>query len=246
MDVPLETLEASLIQKELRKHMLLHESYLEVGCGDGFNLERFSKMGMRGTGLDSSSEAIALLREKNLHGVEVIAADFLTSSPLTKQPRVIFMLNLLEHVREDVAFLTKAFSLLPQDGYLVIAVPTNQKAYGFADSNAGHIRRYDKGELIEKLQRSGFTVDTWLSVGFPVNRSYAWLFNALNKKRKRNPDEAQTPLSGIRHREGYYGGGFDMAAKLAYPLLGFLIQLDRLFVHTNLGNNVIVFAKKST
>jgi SAM-dependent methyltransferase len=244
MDVPLESLEAALIRKELRKRSLLQEPYLEVGCGDGFNLERFSKMGMRGVGLDSSPEAISLLREKKIPGVAVIAEDFLSSSAFPTQPRIIFMLNLLEHVHEDDRFIAKAFSLLPQNGYLVIAVPANQKAYGFADSNAGHIRRYEKQALREKLRNAGFCIDTWMSVGFPINRGYTWLFNILNKKRQSRLDEAQTPLSGIRNKKDYYGGGFDAVAKIAYPILGVLIQLDRLFTRTNLGNNILVFAKK--
>ncbi len=245
MDVPLEALEASLIQQELRKRSLINEPYLEVGCGDGFNLERFSKMGMRGTGLDRSPEAIAILREKKLPGVEEIAEDFLATTSLATQPRTIFMLNFLEHVHQDAEFIKKAFSFLPQNGYLIIAVPANQKAYGFADANAGHIRRYEKQELENKLRDAGFKIDTWLSVGFPVNRSYTWLFNLLNKKRHIKIDETQTPLSGIRHQEGYYGGGFDFVAKVAYPILGVLIQLDRLFTRTNLGNNFVVIAKKS-
>ena len=243
MDVPLEKLEFALVAQGLRARDLLAQPYLEVGCGDGFNLEQFSRLGMRGMGIDISPEAIALVRDKQLKHTEVVSGDFLAMSEVSP-PKTIFMLNILEHVHEDEAFLKKAAAILPPGGYLVIAVPGNPEAYGFADANAGHIRRYSRAELRQKIVDAGLVVDEWLDVGFPVNRMYTWGFNLLNRNRSQVPHEEQTLTSGIRHKDGYYGGGFDVLARIAFPILCGVIQLDRLFVHTQLGNNFVVFAKK--
>ena len=244
MDLPLEFLELSIIKKGIKKRSLIKEPYLEVGCGDGFNLEQFSKLGMKGIGIDSSADAIRAAAKKDL-GVTLLTSDFLTARPETFQsPRMIFMLNVLEHVSDDARFLRKAFALLPSHGYLIVALPKNQYAYGFADQNAGHIRRYDEEVLRNKLKDAGFVVEEWLSVGFPVNRSYTWLFNFLNKNKLKHGNPSQTDTSGIRHQRGYYGGIFDIVARISFPILKVIIQIDRLFLHTNLGNNFVVFARK--
>ncbi len=245
MDLPLESLEISIIEQTLRKKDLLAATYLEVGCGDGFNLERFSRLGMHGLGIDLSPEAIAIVLAKKLPGVLVRPGNFFTESQeLPVAPRLIFMLNILEHIEEDKKFIERAFTILPPNGYLIIAVPANQRAFGFADENAGHLRRYDEQELLSKLKPAGFLIEEWFNVGFPVNRLYTWLFNFLNKKKFRQTNRSQTLTSGIRHKKAYYGGIFDVLAKLSFPILTVIIQIDRLFINTSLGNNFVVFAKK--
>ncbi len=245
MDLPLESLELTLIKKLLKKHELLTKNYLEVGCGDGLNLECFSKLGMRGEGLDLSPDAVRLARAKNLPGVTINQGDFLETTK--KDSGLILMLNVLEHVADDLAFFRQASSLLPAGGYLIIAIPANSKAFRFADRNAGHLRRYDRQELKSKLAEAGFAIEEWLDVGFPTNRFYTWLFNWLKRNQAvTKSDLDQTLASGIRHHEAYYGGIFDALAKIAFPILKIIIQIDRLFVHTKLGNNFIVLARKST
>jgi SAM-dependent methyltransferase len=244
MDVPLEFLERSIIKKTIRRKSLISERYLEVGCGDGFNLEMFSEMGMSGSGIDIAEDAIESAKSRKLKNADIRVMDFLASDSITPPPHIIFMLNILEHIQDDHFFFEKAYQMLPKGGFLVIAVPANSHAYGFADANAGHARRYDTKELREKLEKRGFSIDSWFSVGFPVNRTYTWLFNFLNKNRKRKDGNEQTKLSGIRNKDGYYGGIYDAVAKIAFPVLKVAIQLDRLFLRTNLGNNIVVFARK--
>jgi SAM-dependent methyltransferase len=244
MDLPLELLELALIRQRLEQTQLVKEPYLEVGCGDGFNLEEFSRIGMRGAGIDISAEAVAILKAKNLPGVAVISGDFLRHE-FPDRPKVVFMLNCLEHIPDDHLFIERAAALLADGGYLVIATPAHQRLFGFADANAGHVRRYERADLEAKLRTAGFAIDTWYTVGFPVNRSYTWLFNALNKGKRSEVELRNTERSGIRHSENYYGGIWDVVAKVGFPVLKIAIWIDRLFVHTDLGNNFVVFARKT-
>src|SRR3989344_3578146 len=123
MDLPLERLELSIIGREIKGRRLIRAPYLEVGCGDGFNLEEFSSLGMRGVGVDVSKEALDITRAKHLPNVVLEHKDFLFYNP-NNLPEVIFMLNTLEHVGDDMVFLKKAHALLSVGGYLVIAVPS--------------------------------------------------------------------------------------------------------------------------
>lgn len=200
---------------------------------------------MCGSGIDLSREAIKMAEKKKLPRIDLVETDYLKYEPATR-PALIFMLNVLEHVTNDRAFLLRAADLLPHDGHLIIATPMFQRAFGFADVNAGHVRRYDYAELVQKLSDAGFVVDEIMSVGFPVNRCYTWLFNFLNRHRSGEVRMEKTLESGIRTRQGYYGGFYDSIAPIAFPMLTLLIQIDRLFIRTRWGNNSIVFARKRT
>jgi hypothetical protein len=50
--------------------------------------------------------------------------------------------------------------LLKKDGKLLLLVPAKKKAYTQLDKELGHYRRYEKQEIIDKLEQAGFSIDT--------------------------------------------------------------------------------------
>lgn len=85
-------------------------------------------------------------------------------------------INVLEHTSDDAAALRRAHQLLQPGGRIVIFVPAGKSLYGSLDKGIGHERRYEKQELVEKLQQAGFEVE---HVSFQ-NRiaRMAWWLNA--------------------------------------------------------------------
>ncbi|HEX2832262.1 MAG TPA: glycosyltransferase [Thermoanaerobaculia bacterium] len=85
-------------------------------------------------------------------------------------------INVLEHTTDDVAALRRAHRLLQPNGRVVIFVPAGKSLYGSLDKGIGHERRYEKDELVGKLQQAGFEVE---HVSFQ-NRiaKLAWWLNA--------------------------------------------------------------------
>ncbi|MGN6184939.1 MAG: glycosyltransferase [Thermoanaerobaculia bacterium] len=85
-------------------------------------------------------------------------------------------INVLEHTSDDAAALRRAHQLLQPGGRIVIFVPAGKSLYGSLDQGIGHERRYEKQELVEKLQQAGFEVE---HVSFQ-NRiaRMAWWLNA--------------------------------------------------------------------
>lgn len=241
MDVPLAKESIEIIKQKIKKKKLFY-SFLEVGCGDGFNLKELSNMGLKGVGIDRSSEAIKQAKERNLKNIKVFQEDFMDLKIKTK---MILILNVLEHVEKDVKFLERAYESLEDDGFLIVEVPSDSTSYGFADLNAGHYRRYSKTEIIQKLQEVGFRIDETLSVGFPVCNIYTTLFNMLNKdKFIEGSVSGKTEFSGLKTKEGYYPSPYQELSKVAFPILSELMKIDRLFLNTNLGNYLIIFAKR--
>jgi glycosyltransferase involved in cell wall biosynthesis len=85
-------------------------------------------------------------------------------------------INVLEHTNDDLHALRNAHALLEPGGRVVIYVPAGKSLFGSMDKGIGHQRRYEKEELIGKLQQSGFEVE---AIGFQ-NRAakLAWWLNA--------------------------------------------------------------------
>ena len=243
MDVPAEKREQGLILTLIDKYQLASQPFIEIGCGDGYNLRVFQKKGMTGIGIDASAEAIQKAKEKNLPGIRLVHADATKVS--LKKSGILFLLNVLEHVEHDGEFLKKIHKLLKREGYLFLAVPAHSKAYGYADKNAGHYRRYDKQQLCHLLQETGFQVEEMFSVGFPVCNFYTWVFNTYCKFRGDNQfDQKKTYVSGIEGQPGYYPPVFQIASKVLFPIFSILIKIDALFLKTDLGNNYVVMARK--
>ncbi len=66
---------------------------------------------------------------------------------------------MLEHTRDDEAALRRANQLLVPGGRIIVFVPASKELYGTLDEGIGHQRRYERDELVDKLNRTGFEVE---------------------------------------------------------------------------------------
>jgi glycosyltransferase involved in cell wall biosynthesis len=97
----------------------------------------------------------------------------------------VMCINVLEHTSDDVAALRRAHKLLVPGGRIVVFVPAGHDLYGALDRGVGHQRRYDRAELVEKLQQAGFEVEDTVY----QNRAakLAWWINSRLFKRNALP-----------------------------------------------------------
>ncbi|MCR4295369.1 MAG: class I SAM-dependent methyltransferase, partial [Elusimicrobia bacterium] len=70
----------------------------------------------------------------------------------------IVCMNVLEHIEDDRATLSRFLGLLKPGGKLVLVVPAHRWLFNPLDAHDGHFRRYEKAELREKLETAGFGV----------------------------------------------------------------------------------------
>jgi SAM-dependent methyltransferase len=78
------------------------------------------------------------------------------TSPATADS--IVLVNVLEHIAEDQAFLNDAYATLIPGGTLLLLVPALPRIYGSLDQAFGHYRRYTKTSLASKLHGAGFGI----------------------------------------------------------------------------------------
>jgi SAM-dependent methyltransferase len=86
---------------------------------------------------------------------------------------IILCSEVLEHVSEDDKAVSELRRVLKPGGVLVVTVPYQKRLWAEDDEYVAHVRRYDPGELEEKLRHAGFqeittykltgTIDRWLT-----------------------------------------------------------------------------------
>ncbi|MBI2236357.1 MAG: class I SAM-dependent methyltransferase [Magnetospirillum sp.] len=97
------------------------------------------------------------------------------------------LVNVLEHVENDVAAMANLFRKLKPGGHAVIFVPAMKFLMSELDRVHGHYRRYHRGELLEMAKRAGFTVR--LSQYMDVVGVVTWyLVNTLGGRTDFNPE----------------------------------------------------------
>jgi SAM-dependent methyltransferase len=135
---------------------------LEIGAGTG-NLTKYftDKKPLYVTEIDQ--ELVKLLKKKFLKEKNV----FIERLDVTKKPpekfltffSTIFAVNVLEHIENDASALKNIKQMLKQNGKLLLLVPAKKKAYTKLDQELGHYRRYEKKELIDKLENAGYEIE---------------------------------------------------------------------------------------
>jgi hypothetical protein len=70
----------------------------------------------------------------------------------------VYTSNVLEHIEDDVHTLQQIRSVMKPQSNLVVYVPAFQCLYSSWDNSDGHHRRYNKKELLFKLDAAGFDV----------------------------------------------------------------------------------------
>jgi SAM-dependent methyltransferase len=177
---------------------------MEIGCSSGFLIKDLATSFPEAViiGADVVKEPLYRLA-KTLPGIPLIRFDLLKSPLPDQSVNVLIMLNVLEHIEDDVLALQKAFNLLKPEGALIIEVPAGPNLYDAYDAELHHFRRYSALELQTKLTQAGFKVTRKSHLGFVLFPAFAavkllnkWLPSRKNKEVVRD-QAASTSGSGL-------------------------------------------------
>jgi len=70
----------------------------------------------------------------------------------------VISFNVFEHIEDDKTAFNIVKKALVPGGNFILFVPAFQCLYGEVDASVGHVRRYDKNDLLKKLKYSGLNV----------------------------------------------------------------------------------------
>lgn len=156
--------------------------------------------------------------------VDTYHANFGEAAPLIKakhSPDSVIYVNVLEHIADDEEELEAIHKTLCDHGRVFLFVPALSWLYGAFDKRVGHLRRYTKSELEEKLRRAGF--QTIVSTYFDLAGIAPWWIKYRLLK------SATMQPGGVRFYDRY------------------IVPAARRFesmIHPPIGKNVIVVAEK--
>lgn len=136
----------------------LGKEVLEVGCGNGNFTVLLAQNCLKVVALDLNEEYVKMTQTRldGKAGVEILQADA-TEMRWQKSFDSIVMLDVLEHIKDDVTMLRQLGDCLKTGGKLIIKVPALNCLYSPMDEAIGHYRRYQKKTLKKALQKAYFS-----------------------------------------------------------------------------------------
>ena len=141
-----------------RMHLPGNARILEAGCGTGGNLGMLARYGQV-EAFEFDDDARALSAAKGVCPVDFGALPDrvdVSGAPYD----LIAMLDVLEHVDQDVASLETLAGMLADDGRLLLTVPAVPALWSSHDELHHHKRRYTRDGLAEVCSSAGLEVET--------------------------------------------------------------------------------------
>ncbi len=218
-----------LIVSMLKRHFPSARSILEVGCGTGYVLAALRRAypEARIVGSELLEEGLSYARSR-VPDVELVTLD-IAAAPYSDVFDVVAAFDVLEHIDDDVAALAGMFRAVRSGGGSIILVPQHRRLWSRTDELAHHVRRYERRELLEKVESVGFHVvatSSFVTLLLPV------LAVARAFGRVRPPT---SPFKGLAPR--YLNGLFERTLDLERKLIERGVSLPA-------GGSLLVVARK--
>jgi SAM-dependent methyltransferase len=160
-----------LIAWALRRYFPQAANFFEIGCGTGFVLSHlehvFPAMDMSGSDFYLQALPVAARRSKNAQLFQMDARQL----PFAEEFDVLGAFDVLEHVAEDDEVLLQMHRAVRRGGGIILTVPQHPFLWSGFDDVAGHVRRYRRQGLREKIERAGFMtvrMTSFVSLPFPL------------------------------------------------------------------------------
>jgi hypothetical protein len=201
---PWEQARLALVGRLVARHVRLlpGDAVLDVGCGDTFVVEALARTypGAHFYAVDSAftDEIIETFRARlGVRNVSLFAS--LDAVPLARPASLVLLMDVIEHVPDDVAFLRDLCGrpCVGQDTRLLITVPSYQSLFCSHDRFLGHYRRYSSRTL-------GRLLDTAQLVSIEAGHLFASLVpvRVLQVLRERMAGSADAPTDLATWRGG--------------------------------------------
>lgn len=145
-----------IIGSLISRHLPKNSRILETGCGTGYVSRHLKKLGYLVECADLFEEALQFCRERNA-GMKYYQCN-LTDRIVIGEFDGVCAFDVLEHIEDDTRALQNLCDAVKEGGFLVITVPADNRLWSSIDCYAGHKRRYDKGDLRIKIEKTGLNI----------------------------------------------------------------------------------------
>jgi SAM-dependent methyltransferase len=136
----------------LLRHLPAQSLVLDFGAGIGTFARRLAAEGLQIQCVEPDAGQAAVLRSSGFR-CEASVLDFEPASF-----DAVYSLNVLEHIDDDATTARAILSRLKPRGRFIVYVPAFQFLFSGMDRKVGHLRRYDRRQLVNLLSTAGFEV----------------------------------------------------------------------------------------
>ena len=105
---------------------------------------------------------------------------------------LVIILDVLEHIKEDIHAIEEINRILKANGYLIVTVPHKMKYYSKQDKLIGHYRRYNIKQLNDILRKYNLKIVKTFGV-------YGQLFR-ITEIQSYRPQEIEDQIKNLRNR----------------------------------------------
>ncbi len=206
---------------------------LDAACGAGSLAFRLAESGYAVLAADRSPGFVAFVEKHQTHrNLRAVRADIRDLPCSDERFDVVVAGEVLEHLSDDGVAFREIWRVLRPGGICVISVPADPAQWSVSDEWAGHVRRYDRADLEDKLFKRRFTVLELHHFGFPMVRAYhRFLYLPSLRQAMRRPKAPMPATRGWHQR---------LAGRLLYGIF----HVDRLFDRLPFGIGLVAIARK--
>lgn len=156
---------------------------VEIGCGTGSNLPTLARFGnLTAIEPDSDARAFAATRSK----ANVLEGRLPADLPIDAASQdLAVMLDVLEHVDDDVAALKAVAAKLKPGARFLLTVPAVPSLWSPHDEEHHHKRRYTKASLSKAMEAAGLKIEVisyFNTLLFPLIAGIRWTKNLIGSK----------------------------------------------------------------
>ena len=184
----------------IQKYRGSAKNILDFGAGVGALADHVSRWATNLVCVEPDQKQLEVLQRKGFTAFSAIE----DLEPESQD--YIYTINVLEHISDDQQALCAIFKTLRPNGYVLIYVPAFNWLYSSMDEAVGHVRRYSRSELSQKLLDAGFNIEKIRyvdSLGIPATILYMLMGNKsgrINARALRVYDRLLFPASCILDR----------------------------------------------
>lgn len=146
----------SMVLSLLKTYLKRGSSLLDAGCGTGLLTKTVDRV-YKVTATDYSETSLALTRKRKPKA-RILQTNLEKKLPFQSNTfDGITLLDVLEHIDDEKA-LVQLYRVMQPGGILFLTVPAYPWLFSYWDILHQHKRRYTKKQLIEILERKGFSI----------------------------------------------------------------------------------------
>lgn len=219
-----------LIVWALRHEKIRPARLLEIGCGTGFVLRRLSaewpEAEVFGSDVFTSSLSFASARVPHASLLQMDA----TKPVFEDAFDVVAACDVIEHIDRDDLVLSSMRQALRSGGTLLVTVPQHRHLWSSIDEASRHERRYDRDELVRRVEAAGFRVTL-------VRSFMSLLYPVMRLSRKMSPPVAEMdPLREFR------------IGRVGNTLLGGIMHIEQMLIRAGadfpVGGSLLLVARR--